>query len=66
MTWKWGFPMNANGFDQKSWAFIIASIRLCSEANKMLAKSGTQEEMGLVAKATGNLVEARDLIHSRL
>ena len=57
---------NHNDFDSKSWAFITAATRLCSEANKMLAKSGTQEEMGLVAKATGNLVEARDLIHARL
>lgn len=55
-----------NDFNAKSWAFITASIRLCSEANKMLAKCGTPAEMELVGKATGQLCEVRDLIHARL
>ena len=58
--------MANNDFDQKSWAFVTASIRLCSEATKMLAKSGTATEVLCLEEALNQMIAAKGMIGTRL
>lgn len=58
--------MSTNDFDAKSWAFVTASIRLCSEATKMLRQSGTSTEVLSLESAIEHLIAARGMIHARL
>ena len=56
----------SNDFDQKSWAFVTASIRLCSESVKMLRVSGSNVEVAYLEDALNHMIAAKKIVSSRI
>ena len=51
---------------QKAWAFITASVRLCTDAHRMLDQTAPKTEILILEAAISELLKAKSLIGRRL
>ena len=51
---------------QKAWAYLTASLRLCTDAYRILQAEGTQTEVKVLEASISDLLKARSMVGKRL